>query len=651
MNRTNVPSTSPSLPLFENFSITDVSKLYTQRLLLNYLSLNEKVLLFTSGTRTFFSRRNSVSQKFTEEGIILNNRLYITTSSRKSTRCSVMEFKCGNDYCISDNMACDGHNNCGDNSDEECGTARVTWQWFRGVLLYMPTVLVGFMVAITLILGIIYRMRRKNKETPPGPTTGFPPQAGEMSPAQAQTAQGTWQAAPGSLRQQPDVQGVPVNLDTWTQMRDNRPPAGLEGANYPRANPVVMTLSETSTPGITQFGPMVTLRDDGGHAGFSCLQQPFRAANAVVPPPNRTPLFRHSHPPLSLYDEQDPMASYPGFQMYGMGAPMGAGGMAIPMGTGGMGIPMGSAGPHQQMNRFPTFIIIEAVGDDSDSQEPVYPQGPAVQGGRLRQGSSSSGQDTVFPTLLIQRRHQQAEEEEHERARHHRHRRRARGSHGSPGKGAGARTPEVQPERHRTVAEPVVDQPTEEQAAVPMQEGKPEDHKDETKEVEQEQYKMPSPHIRAQLPKANNQTENTVMRIDAISTSATPSLRKVFVFGRPISAPSGKDSIKAEAIRRARSQWDDPLEMNREHNRVLYDLPSVSTYDYASVWSNSTGSEATPTTQPTTETDDSRATTLPRSSADGSDVYLLRPTVSMENVTLLDRLQRKMRKPLDDARR
>ncbi|CAN8022793.1 unnamed protein product [Ixodes persulcatus] len=473
------------------------------------------------------------------------------------------------------------------------------------------------------------------------------PPAGALPATLGQAPQEALQPAWNSYPR-PDVQGVPVNLDTHTRMRGYGPPEGLAHVDYPRDNPIVMNLSESSAPDLTQLGPLIMLRGASGPLGFTDLQQPFRAANAQLPPPNRTPLFQHSHPPLSLFDQQDPMADYPGFQMYGMGAPMGAGGLRFPASAGGMGAPMGSAGPYQHMNRFPTFIIIEAAGGESESEESVHPQGQLARGAAiLRQDSSSSGQDTVFPTLLIQRRQQLAEEEQQEKARHRRRRHRAGGSSGSPRHAAGGRTPERRSVDHGPPRDILVTQPVEEQAVSSCEE-KPNESEGATKEPEQLQKQVPAPYVRAQLPKAADLSEETVMRIDAITTTI-PGLRKLIVFGRPISAPSGKDSIKAEAIRRARSQWDDPLEMNREHNRLLYDLPSVSTYDYASVWSNTTPSDANPSTQATTETDESRATSLPRSSAEGNEMNLLRPTVSMENITLLERAQEEMPKHPDKA--
>ncbi|KAG0432730.1 hypothetical protein HPB47_020566 [Ixodes persulcatus] len=473
------------------------------------------------------------------------------------------------------------------------------------------------------------------------------PPAGALPATLGQAPQEALQPAWNSYPR-PDVQGVPVNLDTHTRMRGYGPPEGLAHVEYPRDNPIVMNLSESSAPDLTQLGPLIMLRGASGPLGFTDLQQPFRAANAQLPPPNRTPLFQHSHPPLSLFDQQDPMADYPGFQMYGMGAPMGAGGLRFPASAGGMGVPMGSVGPYQHMNRFPTFIIIEAAGGESESEESVHPQGQLARGAAiLRQDSSSSGQDTVFPTLLIQRRQQLAEEEQQEKARHRRRRHRAGGSSGSPRHAAGGRTPERRSVDHGPPRDILVTQPVEEQAVSSCEE-KPNESEGATKEPEQLQKQVPAPYVRAQLPKAADLSEETVMRIDAITTTI-PGLRKLIVFGRPISAPSGKDSIKAEAIRRARSQWDDPLEMNREHNRLLYDLPSVSTYDYASVWSNTTPSDANPSTQATTETDESRATSLPRSSAEGNEMNLLRPTVSMENITLLERAQEEMPKHPDKA--
>lgn len=43
----------------------------------------------------------------------------------EASSCGFGQFKCSNARCVADNLACDGHNNCGDNSDEECGKRRM----------------------------------------------------------------------------------------------------------------------------------------------------------------------------------------------------------------------------------------------------------------------------------------------------------------------------------------------------------------------------------------------------------------------------------------------------------------------------------------------------------------------------------------------
>ncbi|KAL3175459.1 hypothetical protein MRX96_040209 [Rhipicephalus microplus] len=80
----------------------------------------------------------------------------VVTAYKPGNRfCGFSEFRCANQRCVADNFACDGHNNCGDNSDEKCSFARSVWHdW--GYLLFLG---VGI-VAINLCLIVPMLVRR-----------------------------------------------------------------------------------------------------------------------------------------------------------------------------------------------------------------------------------------------------------------------------------------------------------------------------------------------------------------------------------------------------------------------------------------------------------------------------------------------------------
>lgn len=310
-----------------------------------------------------------------------------------------------------------------------------------------------------------------------------------------------------------------------------------------------------------------------------------------------------------------------------------------------MGMPFGGpVGPFPP--RMPALIIIETGDDDSQSQDPLFM--PDLHGGLLPSSTSSSNQDAVFPTLLLQRRQQQMQQQQQQRAEEEEQRaarRRPKHRRGTGG-AASLLTPTADNEfhdalqenkddknesnrqhRHASKASPRVP-PATGAIAQPAPPAKPE-NKDADKEA------------------AAKDNEKTVMRLDRIETfsTAAAALQKMGLFGRPISAPSGKDCIAPTslAVRRAKSQWDAPLESNHEQNKIIYDLPSVSTYEYASVWSNTT-STCSGSTMTTTETDGSQGTsTQTQTAGDDSDVNYLRPTVSLENVTVLDNPQQRDR--------
>lgn len=587
----------------------------------------------------------------------------IVTAYKPGTAfCTFSQFKCANHRCVADNFACDGHNNCGDNSDEKCDFGTSFWRSFGSMSVMMMAIL---FMGVCMVMPLVARSCFGSPES----------QQQQQSTCVVQQADGTYQAvnvnavpptpypgmgpAPDGSQPQPQMMnqftgatGIPVNMETGRQMRFPAPPRDLDNVDYPRTivnpvNPIVMSLTDTSVPSLPDaFGesqPAFTSARPHQHPapppGFADLQQPFRAANVQMPPRQRTPMFQHSHPPLSLYDQPDPLRP---FQVFGMGGgpfgPVPFGGGPITLG-GPMGMPFGGPiGPFPP--RMPALIIIE-TGDDDDSQ---FLDPPDPRGGLLPSSTSSSNQEAVFPTLLLQRRQQELQRQQQQRAEEEE-----------------ARVARRRPKhRHATGGAANISTPTGDSEFQDALQGSKDDHKEAKRQ--QRHVGKASPRVApgtgaipqpAPPPKTANkkdvdkdaiaEAEKTVMRVDRIDTlaSAAAALQKMGLLGRPISAPSGNDCIGPDSvvIRRAKSQWDAPLDSNHEQNKIIYDLPSISTYEYASVWSN-TSSTYSETTMTTTETDGSRGTQQ-QTSGDDSDVNYLRPTVSLENITVLDMAQQR----------
>ncbi|KAL1422222.1 hypothetical protein MTO96_022354 [Rhipicephalus appendiculatus] len=561
----------------------------------------------------------------------------IVTAYKPGNRfCGFSEFRCANQRCVADNFACDGHNNCGDNSDEKCSFARSVWHdWGYFIFLGAGIVAINLCLIVPMLVRRAAANATGNQQQQP-PTCVVQQPDGTFRNANAvpptpypgggPTPDGS-QLQSQMMRDFPGATGIPVNLETGRQMRYQAPPPELANVDYPRSapvNPIVMSMTDTSAPSLPDafgeaqpnFTSTAPNQQQAPPPGFAGLQQPFRTANTQMPPRQRMPLFQHSHPPLSLFDQPDPLRP---FQFFGMGggpfgtSPFGGGpinlGGPLGMPFGGLGGPVGPFPP-----RMPALIIIETGDDDSQSQDPLFMPG-LHGGGLLPSSTSSSNQDAVFPTLLLQQRQQQMQQQRAEEAEQRAARRRPKHRRGTGG-AASLQTPAADSEFHDAPAPPP----------------KPGD-KESDKEA----------------PAKDN--EKTVMRLDRIETftNAAAALQKMGLFGRPISAPSGKDCIAPDSltVRRAKSQWDAPLELNHEQNKIIYDLPSVSTYEYASVWSNTT-STSSETTLTTTETDGSQGTsTQTQSAGDESDVNYLRPTVSLENVTVLDSSQQRDRELLE----
>lgn len=631
----------------------------------------------SSSTKDVVSKENVLNLTWTTGGGTAASaddgfEAIITAYKPNSRFCTFSEYKCDNHRCVADNLACDGHNNCGDNSDEKCDFGSTFWRSYGAtVMMVGALLLMGMCMVCPLLVRACAPQKDQDVQTYAVRQSGvaFPPPGQSVDP----TPYGRRESdQPSPANQYPSmpvygVSGIPVNLETGRQMRYPQGPPHLSSVDYPRSgvNPVVMSVTDASAPSmadiLSESQPLLASRANQEQQqqppGFTDLQQPFRAANAQVPQRARMPMFQHSHPPLSLYDQPDPMRAFAGFGMGGpMGAPIGGpmgGVMGAPLiaGMGGpMGVPLAGpmGGPFQPMHRFPTFIIIETGDDDSESHElGLFPPARAA----LPSETSSSNQDTVFPTLLIQQRQQQREQREAEEAerrnsdsgnkrqRPNRRNRRHGGGTDSAGGASladGPDTAQVAKDEKNEARKPrnfvpTTVTPTGTDAAGALARlRRPADKKAEDKKEKDKD-----------IPEA----EKTVMRMEHIETTlsnAAAALRKMGFFGRPISAPSGNDCIgqgtNGVVVRRAKSQWDAPLGTNNEEEKLIYDLPSESTYEYASVWSNSRSSvsETTPTTS---ETDASKETT--QSSETDTDVNYLRPTVSLENITVLDKEQQR----------
>ncbi|KAH8030444.1 hypothetical protein HPB51_006876 [Rhipicephalus microplus] len=590
----------------------------------------------------------------------------VVTAYKPGNRfCGFSEFRCANQRCVADNFACDGHNNCGDNSDEKCSFARSVWHdW--GYLLFLG---VGI-VAINLCLIVPMMVRRaaangsdnQQLQQPPacvvqpdGTIRNANTMATTTYPGAGSSPDGP-QPHAQTMGNFPSATGIPVNLETGRQMRYEAP-AELANVDYPRSapvNPIVMSMTDTSAPSLPDaFGeaqqnltcPAVN-QHQAPPPGFGGLQQPFRAANVQMPPRQRIPLYQHSHPPLSLFDQPDPFRPFPFFGMGG--GPFGPspfGGGSINLG-GPMGMPFGGPiGPFPP--RMPTLIIIETADDDSRSQDTLFM--PGLYGSLLPSSTSSSNQDAVFPTLLLQQRQQQMQQQRAEDAERKAAGRRPKHRRGTRGAG-NLETPTPDSEFHDAVQGSKNDQ--NESKRQHRHAGKASPRVPPATGAIPQPAPPPKPADKDKDKKAAaKDNDKIVMRIDHIETftNAAAALQKMGMFGRPISAPSGNDCIAPNSLvaRRAKSQWDAPLESNHEQNKIIYDLPSVSTYEYASVWSNTT-STIDERTMTTTETYTSHGTsTQTQSACDENDVNYLRATVSMENVTVLENSQPRDRELLE----
>ncbi|KAL3175461.1 hypothetical protein MRX96_040211 [Rhipicephalus microplus] len=158
--------------------------------------------------------------------------------------CTFSQFKCANQRCVADNFACDGHNNCGDNSDEKCDFGRGFWHDWGS------TVVIGVIVVALNVcaIGVLLHARRSSSS----PESAQPERERRATHSLPRRWPGNPMAReprPQAVRDFLGVTGIPVNLETGRQMRYQAPPAELADVDYPRStpiNPIVMSLTDTS---------------------------------------------------------------------------------------------------------------------------------------------------------------------------------------------------------------------------------------------------------------------------------------------------------------------------------------------------------------------------------------------------------------------
>ncbi|KAL1422220.1 hypothetical protein MTO96_022352 [Rhipicephalus appendiculatus] len=108
--------------------------------------------------------------------------------------CTFSQFKCANQRCVADNFACDGHNNCGDNSDENCDFKRSFWHDWGS------TVLIG-VIFVTLNVCAVGALLHSRRSSPPAepeqpPTCVVQQPDGTFRNADATHSPGRWPRIP-----------------------------------------------------------------------------------------------------------------------------------------------------------------------------------------------------------------------------------------------------------------------------------------------------------------------------------------------------------------------------------------------------------------------------------------------------------------------
>ncbi|KAH9367255.1 hypothetical protein HPB48_002315 [Haemaphysalis longicornis] len=338
----------------------------------------------------------------------------ITAYRPVSWSCSSSEYKCDNSRCVDKNLACDGHNNCGDNSDETCG---FWWlmQFASGTWVMMVTVCCCCVLP-SVMHAIYARDDQPNMEPivieqnvatvpPSGPNVGSTPFARQESLQPYQNNRITAMPVYG-------VTGIPVNLVTNRQMQLPHGPSELANVDYPRSgvNPVVMSVAHTTAFYLPNTSTKPEpLPSSAPKQGQDDLHGVFCPAKAQSPQRARMTKFPNSKPPFSLQNPPDPICAFSGFTT---GTPVESptrGPTEPPIIAGisdAMVVPWAgpTGGPSQDIRCFITF---GTTGDETRESSDVGLLGTARA--PLPSDTVSSNLDTVSKTILVTKRQQQRE--------------------------------------------------------------------------------------------------------------------------------------------------------------------------------------------------------------------------------------------------
>ncbi|CAL1547869.1 unnamed protein product [Lymnaea stagnalis] len=109
-------------------------------------------------SHSFDSTKDAVYLRLTSSNATINGKIRVLVSAFSTDVCDTdKEFSCDNGRCVDDTMACDGYDDCGDNSDEEEGCLMST-----GTIV---AIVVGSCVVVALTAAAVVMMLKRRTRT------------------------------------------------------------------------------------------------------------------------------------------------------------------------------------------------------------------------------------------------------------------------------------------------------------------------------------------------------------------------------------------------------------------------------------------------------------------------------------------------------